>query len=449
MPFGRAGLAGPVSERVPRVGRADDEGPAPDAGVNVHNWNREADHGFSLPPRLVVWDETLRDGEQTPGVSFTRAEKVELAKLLDEAGVAVLNCGIPAVSDEELRSVKAIAQEGLARASVLATGRTLRSDIDACLRTGADEISLFIACSDLHLKHKLRMTRQEALARATTAVEYAVDHGLPVTFVTEDTVRADLGFVVEMYRAAAEVGATRFLFCDTVGVMTPSSVRWFFAELRRRGVPEGPQWGFHNHNDFGMATANALAAFEAGVPCLNTTVNGIGERAGNTALEEVVMALERLYGYPTGIRTQLLTRLSHRVEELSGIAMQPTKPVVGANAFTHESGIHTHGVIAHSLTYEPMQPEDVGQARRFVFGKHTGTAAVSYKLEKAGVTASEEEIRGITEAIKRRAESKDKAALREAVLLQRRRLRDGTGVTEDEFWGLVGSRFAVGAEVRD
>ncbi len=404
----------------------------------VHNWNREVDHGHRLPPRLVVWDETLRDGEQTPGVWFTLEEKVELAKLLDEAGCSVLNCGIPAISETEMRSVKAIAAEGLTHARVLATGRTVPGDVDAVLRTDADEISLFIACSDLHLRHKLKMTREQALETAVGAVEYATGHGLPVTFVTEDTVRADLGFVAQMYNACIEAGATRILFCDTVGVMTPTAVRWFFSEMRRRGVREkGVEWGFHNHNDFGMATANALAAFEAGVPCLNTTVNGIGERAGNASFEEVVTALEKLYGYPTGIKTAMLCQLSRRVEEATGIPLAAMKPVVGANAFTHESGIHTHGVLANALTYEPMQPEDVGHRRRFVFGKHTGTTAVADRLQRAGIEAAGEQVKAITEAIKRHTEGRGKEEFLRSIEAARDWDQRRAGVTETEFWGIA------------
>ncbi len=416
-----------------------------DEDVVTHNWTTEPDHGFQLPDELVLWDETLRDGEQTPGVYYTLEEKVELAKLLDDIGCDILNCGIPAVSDGELKALKAISDEGLAHASVMGAARTIRSDIDAVLKADCDECVPFIACSDVHLKHKLQRSREECVDMAVDAVEYAVDHGLKTTFVTEDTVRADPGFVYELYSAAIDAGATRVLFSDTVGVMTPVATRWFFEKMRELGLPEGPiggssglpEWGFHNHNDFGLATANALAAFELGVPCLNTAVNGIGERAGNTAFEEVIMALENLYGYDTGIQTEDLVELSRRVEEATGIPVDQMKPVVGLNAFRHESGIHTHGVLANTITYEPMQPEQVGHERRFVFGKHTGTAAVKDRLERAGIDAEKDQLLEIAGAIKERIEAQGKDQLREFVQAFRQQTEASQGVNREEFWKIV------------
>lgn len=411
----------------------------------LHNWTVERDHGFALPDELVIWDETLRDGEQTPGVFYTTEEKVELAKRLDEVGCDILNCGIPAVSEGEQKSIKAIAEEGLEHASIMGAARTIKSDIDAVLKADCDECVPFIACSDVHLEYKLGKTRDECVDMATEAVQYAVDHGLKTTFVTEDTVRADPTFVARLYKAAIEAGATRVLFSDTVGVMTPAATRWFFEKMRELGVPEGPvggrsgepEWGFHNHNDFGLGTANALAAFESGVPNLNTAVNGIGERAGNTAFEEVIMALENLYDVDTGIKTELLYALSQEVEEASGVPVDQMKPVVGSNAFTHESGIHTHGVLSNTLTYEPMQPEDVGHERRFVFGKHTGTAAVKDRLERNGVDASKEELLAIAEQIKSRIEARGKEEARAFVESFRERTEAQQGVSRTEFWDIV------------
>ncbi|MDX1611948.1 MAG: homoaconitate hydratase [Candidatus Thermoplasmatota archaeon] len=411
----------------------------------MHNWTVEGDHGFDLPDELVIWDESLRDGEQTPGVYYTTEEKVELAKLLDEIGCDILNCGIPAVSPGELASVKAISDEGLSHASVMGAARTIRSDIDAVLKADCDECVPFIACSDVHLKYKLKKSKDECVQMAVDAVEYSVDHGLKTTFVTEDTVRADPEFVVRLYNAAIEAGATRVLFSDTVGVMTPAATKHFYQLMRELGLKEGPmggssngpEWGFHNHNDFGLGTANALAAFEMGVPCLNTAVNGRGERAGNTSFEEVIMALETLYEYDTGIKTELLHSLSQRVEESTGIPVDQMKPVVGLNAFRHESGIHTHGVLSNTLTYEPMQPEHVGHERRFVFGKHTGTAAVKDRLERAGIQADKEALLEIANTIKQRIESKGKDELRAWVREFRQKTEAHQGVSREEFWRIV------------
>jgi isopropylmalate/homocitrate/citramalate synthase len=227
--------------------------------------------------------------------------------------------------------------------------------------------------------------------------------------------------------------------------MTPTATRWFFDKMRELDLPEGPiggtqgapEWGFHNHNDFGLGTANAIAAFEQGVPNLNTAVNGIGERAGNTAFEEVVMTLEQLYDYDTGIRTELLKDLSEEVEEATGVPVDQMKPVVGHNAFTHESGIHTHGVLSNTITYEPIHPEDVGHERRFVFGKHTGTAAIEDRLDRAGVDAEKGQLSEIAERIKTTIEKRGKDEARAFVDEFREHTDEQQGVSADEFWQIV------------
>lgn len=409
-----------------------------DDDVLVHNWVQEAPLQYDFPDEGVVfWDETLRDGEQTPGVYFTRDEKVELAKLFDELGMSILHVGIPAVSDHELEAVKAVAEESYDNASILGGARTLRSDIDACIEAGVDECSPFVAASPVHREYKLEMSKDEIVDAAVDSVQYAKDHGLKTTFVTEDTVRTELDFVVELYNAAAEAGADRLLFCDTVGVMTPKTTKWWFEEIEDRGVTTDVEWGFHNHDDFGLGTANALAAFEVGVPVLNTTVNGLGERAGNVAFEEVVLALEDLYGIDTGIDLSRIHEASQRVEELTGVPIGISKPVVGYNTFTHESGIHTHGVLAHTLTYEPIQPEEIGRDRRFVFGKHTGTAAVKDRLERNGIEASKEELTQIADKIKDLTEERPKKVFRQFIEEYREWDRDHKGATAEEFWGIV------------
>jgi isopropylmalate/homocitrate/citramalate synthase len=405
--------------------------------VKIHNWNVEANLPRRIPERIYFWDETLRDGEQTPGVYYTLEEKVELAKLLDEAGVDILNCGIPAISEGELRAVKAIAAEGLAHASVLGACRTVRSDIDACLKADVDEISPFIAISDVHLKYKLKKTREEAIAMAVDAVQYGKAHGLKVTMVTEDTVRADLDVVQRLYNAAIDAGADRALFCDTVGVMTPASTRWWFREVQRR-VNNRAQFGFHNHNDYGLGTANVLAAVEEGVPLVNTTVNGIGERAGNVAFEQVVLALTDLYGIKTNIKLDKLQSLSRRVEETTGVPVGITQPVVGYNAFTHESGIHTDGVIKKAATYEPIQAEVLGRERRFVFGKHTGTTAVADRLERNGISGiPKDQVLEIANRIKRFTEAKPKREFTSFIETYRDWDENHKGVNDATFWQIV------------
>lgn len=401
----------------------------------VENFHVKGSPKRNWPKKIVWWDETLRDGEQTPGVYYTHDEKLELARLISDCGVDVMNVGIPAISPNELKAVKAIANEGL-KAKVLGAARTVRSDIDAVIATDAPEIAAFIAASDVHLKHKLNITREKCIDIAVDAVEYAKDHGLKVTFVTEDTVRADMGFVTELYQKCIDAGAKRVLFCDTVGVMTPSTFGWWLDEMVER-VDRKVEYGVHVHNDFGFAAANTLTALEHGIPCVNTTVNGIGERAGNASFEEVVMALEDLYKRPSGIDKAKLFALSRRVEECTGVPVAFNKAVVGYNAFTHESGIHTDGVIKKAATYEPMQVEELGRRRRFVFGKHTGTRAVEARLQEANLTATKEQLLGIANEIKTHTEAHTKEYVRDFIAAYRTWDRDNKGVSPEVFWAIA------------
>ncbi len=400
----------------------------------VHNYIVERGLAANLPKKVLIWDETMRDGEQTPGVAFSPEEKLRIATLLDEMGVPIMDVGIPVVSSEEARGVKAIANAGL-DASIMAAARAVRKDVDACVQCEVDEISVFIACSDLHLKYKLNMTREQVREAAVRETEYAKDHGLKVSFVTEDTFRADLDFVVELYNACIEAGAIRAVICDTVGVMTPVGIRWFVEQLKPR-LPK-VQLSFHGHNDFGLAVANSLAAIEAGVEVPHTCVNGLGERSGNASFEELVMALESLCGYKTGIDVSRLYEVSRLVETLSGIPVGVNKPVVGYNAFSHESGIHADGVIKHTATYEPIQPERIGRTRQFIYGKHTGSASVAERLKSRNVEASKEQIQNLVQLIKEYSEGKSKMDAQAFIELFREREERRRGITEDEFWALA------------
>ncbi len=400
----------------------------------IRNYLQEARLAPGLPKRVYFWDETLRDGEQMPGVHFTPEEKLRIARMMDAVGISIMDVGMPIVSKEEKKAVKAIAAQGL-DASVMTAARTVKADVDACLECDVDEVSVFVACSDLHLKYKLRMTREQVLSIAPELVEYAKEHGVKVSFVTEDTVRADLDYVQELYNACVEAGADRAVLCDTVGVMTPTTMRWWIEEVKKRLKPV--QLSVHLHNDFGMGVANTLAALEAGVEVPHTTINGLGERCGNTPFEETVTALEALYGYRTGIDVSRLYELSRLVEELSGVPVAVNKPIVGYNAFRHESGIHTHGVLMHTLTYEPIQPELVGNRRVFIFGKHTGAASVEDKLKQAGVKADRAQVLEIVASIKELAEHKEKEDQRTFIRAYREREERLRGVTEEEFWEMV------------
>jgi isopropylmalate/homocitrate/citramalate synthase len=399
----------------------------------VENYHSETagQRRFSEP--IVFWDETLRDGEQTPGVHFSPEEKLEIATLLSEIGVSVVNAGIPVVSEEEARAVRLVADAGL-KTHVLAAARTVPADVDAVIQSGATHIAIFVAASHVHLKHKLRMTQEEVRTASLRSVRQAKDAGLHVAFVTEDTVRAPFDFVERLYRDVQAEGADRLVVADTVGIMTPLTFRWYLTEFQRRVHPK--DLSVHCHNDFGLAAANTLTALECGARAPHVCVNGLGERAGNAALEEVVVELEALYGVDTGIHTERLTELSRLVEELSGIPVAANKALVGYNAFSHEAGIHTHGVLAHTLTYEPLQPGAVGARRQMILGKHTGKAAVVEKLKERGISAPDPLLLKLLLRIKTTTESRSKDDLRR-FLREYRHLFERPGLSDEEFWTMV------------
>ncbi|MHC1580216.1 2-isopropylmalate synthase [Methanopyrus sp.] len=349
-----------------------------------------------MPERVRIFDTTLRDGEQTPGVSLTKEEKLTIARKLDEFGVDTIEAGFPVASEGEFEAVKAIAGEGL-DAEVCGLARCVRRDIDAAVEAGVDCVHVFIATSDIHLKHKLEMSREEALERAVEGVEYAKEHGVTVEFSAEDATRTDPDFLLEVYKATVEAGADRINVPDTVGVMTPPRM---YRLVRRIVDALDVPVSVHCHDDFGLAVANSLAAVEAGAEQAHVTVNGIGERAGNASLEQFVMALKALYGLDLDVRTEMLVELSRLVERLTGVVVPPNAPIVGENAFAHESGIHSHGVIKCAETYEPIRPEDVGHRRRIVLGKHAGRHAIKKKLEELGIEVDEEQLREIVRRVK-------------------------------------------------
>ncbi len=400
----------------------------------VRNYNIESGLGESLPKKILFWDETMRDGEQTPGVYFSPEEKLRIATTLSEMGIDIMDVGIPVVSKEEARGVKLVANAGL-DASILAACRAVRRDVEACIECDVDEVSIFIACSDLHLKYKLNMTREQVLDAAVRECEYAKAHGVGVTFVTEDTFRADFDYVVQLYNAAIDAGATRAVFSDTVGYTTPAMMKWFIGKLKGKLKPV--QLSVHCHDDFGLAVANSLAALEAGVEVPHTCVNGLGERSGNAAFEELVMALEVLYGRKTGIDVSRMAEVSKLVEQLSGIPIAINKAIVGYNSFSHESGIHADGVIKMTSTYEPMQPERIGRERRFILGKHTGSTAVEDKLRRHGVHATPEQVKVIVAMVKDLAESRSKEEQAAFIRMYREREEKRRGVSDAEFWSLV------------
>ena len=346
-----------------------------------------------------IFDTTLRDGEQTPGVSLSPEKKLNIAKKLDELGVDAIETGFPVISNGERESVKMITSANL-NAELCGLTRTNKKDIDAAIDCGLNYIHTFIATSDIHLEYKLKMTREQALEKAVEAVEYGKSHGLQVEFSAEDATRTDREFLKHVFGEVAKAGADRIDIPDTVGYSTPQ----YIGEITKDAVDAtNLPVSVHCHNDFGLAVANAISGIQSGAKCAHVTINGIGERAGNASLEEFVMALNSLQfeqKWETNINTKLLYDTSRYVSKLVGISVQPNKAIVGENAFGHESGIHTHGVLNNPLTYEPISPEIVGRTRWLQVGKHAGIHGMNAMLKEYGIEPNDDQTKQILDKIK-------------------------------------------------
>lgn len=343
--------------------------------------------------KVRIFDTTLRDGEQSPGVTVTPEQKVHIAQKLDELGVDAIEAGFPVVSTGEMYAVKTIANSGL-KAEVCGLARAVDADIDAAIKCDLKYVHTFIATSDIHMQYKLKMTREQVLERAVHAVEYAKKHGLRVEFSAEDATRSDRAFLIKVFSAVAQAGADRVDIPDTVGYSTPQYIAELVKEVNQATrLPIS----MHCHDDFGLAVANSIAGINAGAACAHVTINGLGERAGNASLEEFVMALQCLYKKEHNIKTQLLYETSKFVSNTMGIIVQPNKAIIGENAFGHESGIHTHGVLNNPLTYEPISPELVGRKRWLQAGKHAGAHGIRAMLEEFGINPSEDQLKIIVE----------------------------------------------------
>jgi 2-isopropylmalate synthase len=340
--------------------------------------------------RIQVFDTTLRDGEQAPGFSMTAAEKLRLARELDRLGVDIIEAGFPISSEGDFEAVKTIAN-AIRRPIIAGLARAIPADIDrawAALQGAArPRIHVFLATSDIHLEHKLRITRAQCLEQVATAVAHARAYCDDVEFSAEDATRSDLEFLCRIAEAAVTAGATTINLPDTVGYALPSDIDKMFTTVRRR-IGDRAVLSAHCHNDLGLAVANSLAAVQAGARQVECTINGIGERAGNASLEEIVMALEvRRDALPhrTGIQTQSLVPTSNTLSAIVGVSVPPNKAIVGANAFAHEAGIHQDGMLKHELTYEIMRPESVGApGTRLVLGKHSGMRGLDARCRALG-----------------------------------------------------------------
>jgi len=296
-----------------------------------------------------------------------------------------------------MEAISLISKENL-KAEICSFARGVKRDIDAVVKSGADSVFLVIPSSDLHIQHKLKKTKAEILELTAKSVKYAKDSGLIVELGPEDATRADMNFLKRMIAKGTSEGADRVTPCDTVGILTPERTYKFYSELKD-AFPD-ITLGAHCHDDFGMAVANSIAALQAGVDEVHVTVNGLGERAGNAALEEVIVSLKLLYNVETSIKTENLYDTSLLISRLTGISVQPNKAIVGENAFVHESGIHTHAILSEPLTYEPIPPEIVGRTRRLAVGKHAGSRGIKAVLEEMGLHPSEEHLEEIFRRVK-------------------------------------------------
>ncbi|MFY9584317.1 MAG: 2-isopropylmalate synthase [Candidatus Acidiferrales bacterium] len=349
---------------------------------------------------LRIFDTSLRDGEQSPGFSMTVPEKLRLARQLEELGVDIIEAGFPIASRGDLEAVRSVARE-IRGCQVAALARAKREDVDAALEAlepaQRPRLHIFLATSDLHLRAKLRFTRAQALEAIVKMVRYARERCPDVEFSAEDASRSDIEFLGEVFAAAAEAGATTLNIPDTVGYAVPEEYAEIFRRVRERiGNAPGITLSAHCHNDLGMAVANSLAAVRAGARQVECTINGIGERAGNASLEEIVVALavrQASFGVNTNIHLEKIYPTSRLLTTITGVAVPPNKAVVGSNAFAHEAGIHQDGIIKNPLTYEIIPPEAVGvPSRQLVLGKHSGRNALRLRLHELGYEANEEQL---------------------------------------------------------
>ena len=349
--------------------------------------------------RVIIFDTTMRDGEQSPGASMTKEEKIRIARQLEKMGVDVIEAGFAAASPGDFESVNAVAKT-ITNAMVCSLARAVENDVrkagEALAPAPKKRIHTFIATSPIHMEYKLKMKPQQVIDAAVKAVKIAKEYTDDVEFSAEDAVRSDLDFLAKIFTAVIEAGATTINIPDTVGYSVPSVWYERISNIIK-SVPNGDKvvWSTHCHNDLGMAVANSLAAVQAGVRQVECTINGLGERAGNASLEEIVMALKvrhDLFGLETGIDTTQIVPVSKLVSAITGYPVQPNKAVVGANAFAHESGIHQDGVLKHPQTYEIMTAESVGwAANRLTLGKLSGRNAFKTKLQELGIELDSEE----------------------------------------------------------
>ncbi len=394
-----------------------------------------------LPERVYMVDETFREGIKAPTVFLTYVEKLKLAKMMDETGIAVINVGFPGLSEDEKLSVKRIVNETFEKAKLTASSKATKASVDACLDAGMKEINIEAAINGLNLQYRLKSTKEEALKRITESIEYARKHGLTINFVLSDGSRTPLEDIIEIFEAAAAAGAGKLSIADTVGFLRPLSMRYLISHVRdglSDAVKKKLPLSVHCHNDFGLATANTLAAAEEGATYLNTTLIGFGERAGLAPFEEVVAALELLYNIDTGVDMERIYRLAQLTEKSFALPIQFHKPVVGDTTFAHEVDEHVEGMLAHPLMFEPFPPEIVGRETSLFIGRNTGQHLIQKLLEKAEIKATPRQVDEIIRHIHGPQESLDKGEAQMTFYQVKKLLRElQKGLVLNDFWRVV------------
>jgi len=392
-----------------------------------------------LPPKIYIWDETLRDGEQTPGVSLSINEKLDIAKLLDEIRIDIIAIGYPAVSDDEKLSVKILAKENFTHAKVAAPARAVKMDIDACLQCDVPEIPIFYPVSDLALQLVLQKSYDEAIEDITSSIQYAKDHGVTTDFVLMDATRTSFEKLKAFCKVAIEAGTDKIVLADTVGCMGPLSMKYFIRNLKDY-IDEMSQIpiSIHCHNDLGLAHANTLAAIEEGANYPHVCVNGYGERAGNTPLEELATSLQFLYGIKT-VNLEKLYELANLVEAYFGLPLSTHKAVVGVNSFSHESGLHIHAILSGGpISIEPFSPKMVGRERKFYMGKFSGRSTIKYILKIGRIQVNDSELYEILQRIKNRPGTFTKEESLETMKAIKDKITQAySGLNPLEFWKIV------------
>jgi isopropylmalate/homocitrate/citramalate synthase len=394
-----------------------------------------------LPERVFIQDETFREGIKTPTVFLTYIEQVKLAKLMDETGIAVINVGFPGFSEEVKRGIKRIVNETFEKAKITASALPTKTSVDACLESGIKDITIESPYNGLNLEYLFKITKEQALKNTVDSITYAKSHGAAISFVLKDGARTPIEDILKIFEAAANAGATKLGIADTVGFLRPLSMRYLMQHIRD-GLKEATRkknaLSVHCHNDFGLATANTLAAVEEGAVHLHTSVVGFGERAGIAPFEEVVAALELLYNIDTGIDLGKVTRLAQLAEKAFALPIQFHKPIIGENLFSHEVDEEVEKMLAQPMLFEPFPPEIVGRETKLFIGRNTGQTLIQRLLERAGIRASPRQMDELLRHIKGPQESLDKGEAQMTYYQVKKLMKElQQGVMMEDFWRLV------------